>query len=1042
MEITNEMIRKLCSETMYRRGNEYFQQGRVHINKRSDEGISAIVDGESVYTVRIMFEQNKISDAFCTCPYYATMQTPCKHIAAALKKYQSESDTENSFIDDNDVIAINLCKRFEKNFSPQKRLNASFSFHASTLGNYKYFIKMNIGEKEPVPLLNWEEFISAYINGKEVKLSKNLTYSRDTCYFGDAETEILDILAESYESKISAKIFFSSQNPQMNVTSLTAKRLLNILPRLGFEFFLNGVNMQNIRIHQENPDIIVEFSSLGNDVCVSSSDFGLALMSDGEWFVFEGDLYHTDSQWRTWYMPIYDALAGNERTQLRFCGANTMAFACEMLPHIKNTHGIELSGINELIVDDKPAFEIYLDSTDNGLSAIIKAVYGDIQLMFPKTEPAEQSKILVRDTVAENELLSYFSDFDIRKNMFTLFDNDLIYSFLKYTLPLLSEKAVIYSSEKLKKMDIHDNAQIFVNVKYNEKINLLETEIESELSLEEVAGILNAVQLGSKFYRMNNGSFLNISDNDNLSGFELLDKLDFNRSDIKSGQKKIPLYNAMYIDSLKADGTVHTDLSFDDFIQKIFSVKADIPNEINNILREYQKDGVHWMKQLSCLGFGGILADDMGLGKTLQVIAFVCSEKKDRPALIVTPSSLTYNWMNEINRFAPDATAVVIDGSKEEREKKLSAIDGIDFVITSYPILRRDIALYENINFSYMFIDEAQYIKNPKTMNARSVKKVNAGGYFALTGTPVENSLTELWSIFDYAMPGYLYTHSEFVSKFEKVIIRDNNQKTMNELRNRIRPFVMRRMKTEVLSELPEKIENTMFADLLPEQRKMYDAYLIAAKSEAENIIENENKRTGQLRILSLLMRLRQICCHPVLFDNAYKKDSGKLEMLEEITKSAHLAGHRILIFSQFTSMLSIIRNRLESMNLKCFYLDGSTPAAERSLLADKFNSGIGDVFLVSLKAGGTGLNLTGADTVIHYDPWWNPAVMDQASDRAYRIGQTKAVQVIKLASRNTIEEKIIKLQNKKRVLADGIIQANTAVLSKLSKEEILALFE
>lgn len=432
----------------------------------------------------------------------------------------------------------------------------------------------------------------------------------------------------------------------------------------------------------------------------------------------------------------------------------------------------------------------------------------------------------------------------------------------------------------------------------------------------------------------------------------------------------------------------------------------------------------------------------MGLGKTLQVIAFVRSEKKERPSLIVTPSSLTYNWLNEINRFAPGARAVIIDGTKEERAQKLENTGGAEFVITSYPLLRRDIAMYKEMDFSYMFIDEAQYIKNPKTMNARSVKKIKADGYFALTGTPVENSLTELWSIFDYAMTGYLYSHSEFVSRFEKSIIKDNSEKSMTELRARIKPFVMRRMKKDVLSELPEKIENTMLADLEPEQRRLYDAYLITAKNEAASIMSENENRTGQLRILSLLMRLRQICCHPVLFDEAYKKGSGKLEMLEEITSSAISAGHRILIFSQFTSMLDIIRARLEEMELNCFYIDGSTPSMERNSLAARFNGGEGDVFLVSLKAGGTGLNLTGADTVIHYDPWWNPAVMDQASDRAYRIGQTRAVQVIKLASRNTIEEKIIKLQDKKRVLADGIIQANTAMLSRLSKEEILALFE
>lgn len=1042
MKITDEMIRRLCSETMYRRGNEYFHQGRVHINKHGDDGISAIVDGESVYTVRIMFDKDKISDAFCTCPYYTTMQAPCKHIAATLKKYQSDLDTKKSFVDDNDVIALNLCKKFEKSFSPKKRLNASFTFYAHTIGGYKYSVGIAVGEDEPVFPADCEGFISAYTNGTELRLSKNFVYSRDLYYFGDTETQVLDILAECCETKQASKVFYSSQSAQMNITSLTANRLLDLLVRTGFEFVLNGLNMQGIRIHRENPDIIVEFSSSAGDICMSSPDFGLSLTKGGEWFVFEGDLYRTERTWREWYMPIYDALTGNSRTQLRFCGANTMAFACEMLPHIKNRHGIEISGIKELIVDDKPIFEIYLDSIASGINAMIKAVYGDVQLMFPESAINDESKILVRDTAAENEILSYFSDFDIKNNMFILNDDDLIYSFLKHTLPQLSQRAAVYTSELLKKIDIHNDAEISVNVMYNEKINLLETEIESDLDPEEIAGILNAVRLGNDFYRMKNGSFFDIADNDIPDGIELLDKLNFNKSDIKSGKKKIPLFNAMYINSLKSDDVITTDSSFDEFISKIISVKADIPDKINRILRAYQREGVHWLKQLSSLGFGGILADDMGLGKTLQVIAFVCAEKSPRPALIVTPSSLTYNWQSEISRFAPEAKVIIIDGTKEEREKKLSDTSEFNFVITSYPLLRRDIAMYESIDFSYMFIDEAQYIKNPKTMNARSVKRVKADGYFALTGTPVENSLTELWSIFDYVMPGYLYSHGEFTARYEKAITKDNSTRTMNELRTRIKPFVMRRMKSEVLSELPEKIENTMLADLLPEQRRIYDAYLIAAKSEAVSIIENTDKHTRQLRILSLLMRLRQICCHPVLFDTSYKKDSGKLEMLEEITKSAHDAGHRILVFSQFTSMLAIIRRRFEAMGLECFYLDGATPSIERNFLADRFNSGKGDVFLVSLKAGGTGLNLIGADTVIHYDPWWNPAVMDQASDRAYRIGQTKAVQVIKLAARNTIEEKIIKLQDKKRVLADGIIRANTAVLSNLTKEEILALFE
>jgi SNF2 family DNA or RNA helicase len=444
------------------------------------------------------------------------------------------------------------------------------------------------------------------------------------------------------------------------------------------------------------------------------------------------------------------------------------------------------------------------------------------------------------------------------------------------------------------------------------------------------------------------------------------------------------------------------------------------------------------MKQLSVLGFGGILADDMGLGKTLQVIAYVMGERPEKPALIVTPSALIYNWYNEIQRFTPEARVLVVDGPKEEREELVKELDGYEFVITSYPMLRRDGALYKDKMFSYCFIDEAQYIKNPKTMNARSVKNVNARVRFALTGTPIENSLIELWSIFDFVMEGYLYSAKEFRERFEIPLTKNSDYSAVESLRAKIKPFVLRRMKQDVLEELPEKIENTVYADLVPEQKRLYAAYLATARSETAQLLESGAK----MRILTILMRLRQICCHPALFDENYKKESGKLNALIDIVTGAIESGHRILVFSQFTSMLAIIRRKLDSMDIQSFYIDGQTKPYERTELAQRFNNGECPVFLISLKAGGTGLNLIGADTVVHFDPWWNPAVMDQASDRAYRIGQTRAVQVIRLASSGTIEEKILRLQESKRLLADDIIKMNTESFSALSNEEILSLFE
>jgi len=505
------------------------------------------------------------------------------------------------------------------------------------------------------------------------------------------------------------------------------------------------------------------------------------------------------------------------------------------------------------------------------------------------------------------------------------------------------------------------------------------------------------------------------------------------------GKRKIPKFYALYLASKMENKNVTADENFMEMIDSALNCECKIPEHINKVLRDYQKTGVKWFEQLSALGLGGILADDMGLGKTLQVIAFVMSKKREKPVLVVTPSSLTYNWFGEIKRFAPEAKAKIIDGPREERELSLSDVSGYDFVITSYALLRRDIQIYGALEFSYCFIDEAQHIKNARTMNARAVKKVNAGGYFALTGTPIENSLSELWSIFDFVLHGYLSTQKDFSSKYEKAAAKGNTKSILLELRNKVKPFILRRMKKDVLTELPDKIENTIFADFEKEQKAIYSAFLSAARKEAD-IIAASGENT--IRILSLLTRLRQICCHPRLIDSEYKKESGKLELLAELVTSATSAGHRVLIFSQFTSMLAIIEERLRKEGISTFYLDGSTPSAQRVALVSRFNDGESNVFLISLKAGGTGLNLTGADTVIHYDPWWNPAVMDQASDRAHRIGQTKAVQVIKLAARNSIEEQILKLAEKKRGLADGIIRENKSLLSSLTREELLSLFE
>ena len=447
------------------------------------------------------------------------------------------------------------------------------------------------------------------------------------------------------------------------------------------------------------------------------------------------------------------------------------------------------------------------------------------------------------------------------------------------------------------------------------------------------------------------------------------------------------------------------------------------------------------MKTLSNYGFGGILADEMGLGKTIQMIAFLLSEKKEKgqePSLVIVPTSLVYNWEDEVKRFAPSLKTLVVVGTKEERNNLIDDVEDYDLVITSYPLVRKDVEEYRAFTFRHCILDEAQHIKNHGSLNAKSVKNINAKKYFALTGTPMENSLSELWSIFDFLMPGYLLSHGKFSEKFEKPIARDHDNAKLKDLNNHIKPFILRRLKKEVLKELPDKIEQKIVVEMTTEQKKLYLAYLQAIKGELDDEISTKGYNKSHIMILAGLTRLRQLCCHPSVFVEGYKGGSGKLDSLEEIVSEAIEGGHRILIFSQFTTMLGRIRELLESKKIHCLYLDGSTPVLERGELVRDFNRGVGDVFLISLKAGGTGLNLTSADMVIHFDPWWNPAVEDQATDRAHRIGQENTVQVIKLITKGTIEEKIFQLQEKKKEMIDKVITEGETLISKLSEDEIM----
>ncbi len=543
---------------------------------------------------------------------------------------------------------------------------------------------------------------------------------------------------------------------------------------------------------------------------------------------------------------------------------------------------------------------------------------------------------------------------------------------------------------------------------------------------EELDQALAAYREKRAYVRLTDGTFLSGEALEQAAdAAQVLEGLDVSAEEAQQGVE-VPMSRAMYLDaalkkreniSLRAPREI---AEWTERLEAAQQTRAEQPSSLNAQLRGYQLEGLSWLCALSDAGFSGILADDMGLGKTIQALAMLLREQElGRPvrALVVCPASLQLNWLAEARRFAPSLTARSLMGPAQERTELIG--DEVNILMTSYDQLRRDVQAYEHVEFTHVLLDEAQNIKNAASQAARAVKTLKSQHRFAMTGTPIENRLSELWSIFDFLMPGYLGTYKKFKERFEAPVVREADEQARENLHLLVAPFILRRMKKDVLTDLPEKVETVMTSELTEEQRKLYIAYAAKLKEDSEGgLLSGQDK----MKMLAGLTRLRQLCCDPRLCLENYKGGSGKLTQLLEVVQDALSGGHRILLFSQFTSMLALIGVALAGEGIAFYTLTGETDKETRMELVRQFNEGGADVFLISLKAGGTGLNLTGADVVIHYDPWWNVSAQNQATDRAYRIGQTKGVQVIRLIASDTVEEHILKIQERKKALGDGVL--------------------
>lgn len=589
------------------------------------------------------------------------------------------------------------------------------------------------------------------------------------------------------------------------------------------------------------------------------------------------------------------------------------------------------------------------------------------------------------------------------------------------------------TKEEFSEGDIILNPTVIFNLSQSRGGNLGASLHIDKIDENEYANIYNSYKDKYKYHLMPDGSYIDLKNNDLEKIFQIIDVLgvcgDFQK--IKIPENKVVFLEKLLED--ESDNLISGRKYVDNVIKKYNKLNKNIkiPENLKANLRDYQVDGFEFFNTLSNYNFGGILADEMGLGKTVQTLAFLLSQK-NKKSIVITPTSLIFNWENEFEKFTPDIKLGIAYGNKAQREKVLENYKDYDVILTSYGTYKNDMEKYKNITFDYCIIDEAQNIKNPYSIITKSIKELNSNVKFALTGTPIENNLMELWSIFDFVMPGYLYSKK----KFETIFV--NNEENHCQLKNLIKPFMLRRTKKEVINELPDKIEHKFYVELDKEHKRAYKSFVNLIK---RRILENNE---DNMTVFSYLTKLRQLSIAPEIIVKNYKGKNSKLEILTNIIKEE--SARKILVFSQFTKVLQIIEKRLEEENISYSYLDGKTDARDRLKLVEEFNnSNTKGVFLISLKAGGTGLNLTSASIVVHFDPWFNPASENQASDRAHRIGQKNVVDVIKLISKNTVEEKVIAMQDYKKDLIEDIINSNlknSSSLKKLTREEIIDLFE
>jgi hypothetical protein len=1076
----------------YNKGMTLYNQGNVlefsvEEDKEFDEVFATVQgSGRNVYDVQMSINtlSEDVEEISCECPAFWDYSGICKHCVAVLLEYNAQLNRQESLnlYMEKKEDSIQKLSRIQKGVTrtttqsigellQRKTVNRMLPMlYEDTYGQVrlephlhceqtKITVDFKLGIHQMYVLKDMFQFAALVHNCEEYRYGKNLQFIHALESFHEESRPLVKLILkwaaanEAYYREFSYYGYYTqAKSRTMDLSGAYLEEFLEIMGDRWFSGTIQGMKETSWRVSEDPLVRKMTITGCEDGIEIKIDKISGVIGSENYIYFIDGKIYRQKSQELEPIRDFLSCMAEIPDRKIFIQKSDVPLFCRELLPELKKFYKCRRVKFDEAQYGIAPVeIRIYLDApqkdmiTCKALACYEEkeySIYDDVNLALRDLEKEAAVKKLIKE---------YTDAYDPVAKCAVAASEDVIYELLLHGISRMQEMGEVYISDALKRMEIRQAPKIKVGVSIEG--NLLDlTMTAGDMSREELIEILSKYNRKKKFYRLKDGSFVDAQGAGLDAVAELQKGLQLTDKQLKEEHITLQKYRALYLDSqLKEYPAVSAvkDKSFRSLIRDMKTVEDndfEIPEELDGTLREYQKTGFLWLKTLNHNGFGGILADDMGLGKTLQVIAFLLSEAENRKsgyhqALIVTPASLVYNWENEFTRFAPALSVRVVAGSAAERKNILEKVTENEILLTSYDLLKRDIENYKDKKFCCQVIDEAQFIKNQSTQAAKAVKMIQADCKLALTGTPVENRLSELWSIFDYLMPGFLYSYEKFRKEMELPIVQNAEEDATKRLQKLVQPFILRRLKKDVLQDLPDKLEENMYVKLEGEQQKLYDAHVKRMQILLDKQSDKEFQ-TSKIVILSELTKLRQICCDPGLLLENYQGESAKMDMCIQMIQNAVENGHKILLFSQFTTMLEELSLRLEKENISFYTLTGATSKEKRARMVEDFNKNDVSVFCISLKAGGTGLNLTAADIVIHYDPWWNLAVQNQATDRAHRIGQKNVVNVYKLIAKGTIEENILKLQEKKRELADQILSGESMGSGSFTKEEILELLK